>query len=88
MLCSSCPIAAGSVVKRRDVTPFGFGRPYSLVQLENQLRSARFPDPQRHLSPHLFQPPSLETNFWMKTGRDVGGGWAASSPTAMRGEAS
>ncbi|MEM1066250.1 MAG: methyltransferase domain-containing protein [Pseudomonadota bacterium] len=55
----------GGLWARRDVTPFGFGRPYSLVQLENQLRSHDF-DPQRHVAA-LFQPPSSK-RFWMKTG--------------------
>lgn len=50
---------------RRDATPFGFGRPYSLVQLENQLKSHDF-EPRRHMAA-LFQPPSKKP-FWMKTG--------------------
>lgn len=41
---------------RRDKTPFGFGRPYSLGQLEAQLRKHKFV-PLRHLSA-LFSPPS------------------------------
>ena len=41
---------------RRDVTPFGFGRPYSLGQLENQLRKHAFlPGYQMGA---LFSPPS------------------------------
>lgn len=50
---------------RRDRTPFGFGRPYSLGQLEAQLRSHDFV-PERHVAA-LFQPPS-DSNFWLKTG--------------------
>ncbi|MEL6517099.1 MAG: methyltransferase domain-containing protein [Pseudomonadota bacterium] len=55
----------GGLWARRDVTPFGFGRPYTLVQLENQLKSHDF-EPQRHMAA-LFQPPSTKP-FWMKTG--------------------
>lgn len=50
---------------RRDRTPFGFGRPYSLTQLEAQLRKAGF-SPERHVAA-LFQPPS-EKRFWLKAG--------------------
>lgn len=50
---------------RRDGTPFGFGRPYSRTQLENQLRLHSFL-PERHLAA-LFQPPS-HGGFWLKTG--------------------
>ncbi len=50
---------------RRDKTPFGFGRPYSLTQLENQLKSHGFV-PNRHVAA-LFQPPS-DRRFWLKTG--------------------
>ena len=49
---------------RRDRTPFGFGRPFSLSQLEAQLRAHSFV-PERHLGA-LFAPPS-ETRFWLKT---------------------
>lgn len=41
---------------RRDVTPFGFGKPYSFGQLENQLRKHAFL-PGRQVSA-LFSPPS------------------------------
>ncbi|MEM7439291.1 MAG: hypothetical protein AAF393_06805 [Pseudomonadota bacterium] len=41
---------------RRDVTPFGFGRPYSFGQLENQLRRHAFL-PGKQVSA-LFSPPS------------------------------
>lgn len=40
---------------RRDVTPFGFGRPYSLSQLEAQLKRHDFV-PERHAAA-LFAPP-------------------------------
>lgn len=51
---------------RRDATPFGFGRPYSVGQLETQLRQHNFM-PERHRSA-LYQPPS-QKRFWRKTGR-------------------
>lgn len=50
---------------RRDKTPFGFGRPYSLTQLENQLRTHGFV-PERHVAA-LFAPPS-QRKFWLRTG--------------------
>lgn len=49
---------------RNDRTPFGYGRPYSQSQLENQLKLHEFM-PERHLTT-LFQPPS-EKRFWRKT---------------------
>ncbi len=51
---------------RRDKTPFGFGRPYTLTQLEGQLRMIGL-TPVRHVAA-LFQPPA-ETPFWLKTGQ-------------------
>lgn len=51
---------------RRDGTPFGFGRPYSLGQLETQL-SAIGLSPKRHAAA-LFQPPR-STPFWLRTGK-------------------
>ena len=51
---------------RSDATPFGYGRPYSLGQLEAQLKAHDFV-PERH-SAVLYQPPSTR-RFWMKTGR-------------------
>lgn len=48
-----------------DRTPFGFGRPYSLGQLEAQLKDFDF-IPLGHAAA-LFQPPS-EQRFWMRTG--------------------
>lgn len=50
---------------RRETTPFGFGRPYTLLQLENQLKRHSFV-PERHRAA-LFQPPS-HARFWLKTG--------------------
>lgn len=49
---------------RRDATPFGFGRPYSLGQLEAML-SAIGLTPTRHIGA-LFHPPK-DTPFWLKT---------------------
>jgi len=46
---------------RRDVTPFGYGRPYSLRQLESQLQQHRFL-PLQHASA-LFSPPSHRPFF-------------------------
>jgi len=51
---------------RSDKTPFGFGRPYSLWQLESQLKRHGF-TPERHRGA-LFQPPS-EKRFWLRLGR-------------------
>lgn len=60
---------------RRDATPFGYGRPYSLGQLEAQLRRHGFM-PERHMAA-LYSPPSSR-RFWMrsapmweKTGRRI-----------------
>jgi SAM-dependent methyltransferase len=50
---------------RSDATPFGFGRPYSVGQLEAQLRGHGFAI-ERHTTA-LFQPPSRK-RFWLKTG--------------------
>ncbi|MEQ5869688.1 methyltransferase domain-containing protein [Sagittula sp. NFXS13] len=49
---------------RADWTPFGYGRPYSIGQLETQLKKHDFV-PERALSV-LYQPPSGR-RFWMKT---------------------
>ncbi len=49
---------------RRDATPFGFGRPYSLGQLEAQLRRHALA-PERHMAA-LFSPPS-DKRFWLKS---------------------
>jgi len=48
---------------RRDGTPFGYGRPYSLKQLETQLKRHNF-TVERRVSA-LFAPPSAHP-FWMK----------------------
>lgn len=50
---------------RSDKTPFGFGRPYTLGQLEAQLRAHQFV-PEFHCST-LYQPPSSK-RFWLKSG--------------------
>ncbi len=49
---------------RRDGTPFGFGRPYSMSQLESQLKHHAF-TPERSQST-LFAPPSNK-RFWLRT---------------------
>ena len=49
---------------RRETTPFGFGRPYSLSQLEAQAKAAGFV-PERHYAA-LFGPPS-EANVWLRS---------------------
>lgn len=48
---------------RRDVTPFGSGRPYSLGQMEVQLKKHKFVA-ERHAAA-LFTPPSQQ-RFWLK----------------------
>jgi SAM-dependent methyltransferase len=49
---------------RSDGTPFGYGRPYSLGQLEAELRKHKF-FTERHMST-LYQPPSHK-RAWRKT---------------------
>lgn len=49
---------------RRDATPFGFGRPYSMSQLEAQLKRHGF-TPERSMAA-LFGPPS-QSRFWLRT---------------------
>jgi SAM-dependent methyltransferase len=49
---------------RRDKTPFGFGRPSTLSQLEAQLKRHDF-IPERHATA-LFAPPS-ERRFWTRS---------------------
>lgn len=49
---------------RSDRTPFGYGRPYSLSQLDAQLRRHRFAT-ERSLST-LYQPPSHK-RFWRRS---------------------
>ncbi|SFR10281.1 class I SAM-dependent methyltransferase [Poseidonocella sedimentorum] len=48
----------------RDETPFGFGRPYSLGQLETQLRDHAFITESAGAA--LYQPPSSR-RFWRRT---------------------
>jgi hypothetical protein len=54
----------GGLWSRSDRTPFGFGRPYTLSQLETQLKKHQFA-PDRHVTA-LYQPPS-KRRFWRKT---------------------
>jgi SAM-dependent methyltransferase len=49
---------------RREGTPFGFGRPYSINQLEAQLKRHGF-TPERSQSA-LFGPPA-QSRFWLRT---------------------
>ncbi|MBF9034140.1 methyltransferase domain-containing protein [Rhodobacterales bacterium HKCCE2091] len=49
---------------RRDATPFGFGRPYSLGQIEAQLKRHDFV-PERHAAA-LYAPPSHQ-KFWLRS---------------------
>ena len=49
---------------RSDATPFGYGRPYTLSQLESQLRKHRFVT-ERTMST-LYQPPSAR-KIWRKS---------------------
>ncbi|MEE9452938.1 MAG: methyltransferase domain-containing protein [Paracoccaceae bacterium] len=51
---------------RSEATPFGYGRPYSLSQLETQLRKHRF-QPERHVSA-LYGAPS-QKRYWLKSAR-------------------
>ncbi len=48
---------------RRETTPFGHGRPYSVSQLEARLREHQL-EPVRH-SAALYAPPS-ERRFWLR----------------------
>lgn len=50
---------------RRDTTPFGYGRPYSLSQIEGQLRRHGL-EPCDHWAA-LFQPPT-HRRFWLRAG--------------------
>ena len=49
---------------RREGTPFGYGRPYSLGQMEVLLRRHAF-IPEQHMAA-LYAPPS-EKRFWLRT---------------------
>lgn len=48
----------------RDATPFGFGRPYTLAQLETQLSRHSFAPESHHAA--LFALPS-QRKFWLKS---------------------
>lgn len=68
---------------RSDQTPFGYGKPYTLGQLESQLKQHQFL-PERH-GAALFQPPS-KRRFWLKAGplcENIG----RSMPSAIAGGA-
>ncbi|KZZ63485.1 class I SAM-dependent methyltransferase [Sulfitobacter sp. HI0129] len=54
----------GGFWARRDITPFGYGRPYSPGQLETQLRRHQFL-PERQMGA-LYQMPS-QGRVWMKS---------------------
>ena len=66
---------------RRDVTPFGYGRPYSLGQLEALARRHRFA-PERHVGA-LYAPPS-HRRFWLQTAHALGAARPALRPAARR----
>lgn len=51
---------------RRDATPFGYGRPYSIGQLETALKRHRF-QPESHRMA-LYAPPS-QRRFWLKSSK-------------------
>ncbi|MEE2774874.1 MAG: methyltransferase domain-containing protein [Pseudomonadota bacterium] len=51
---------------RNDFTPFGYGRPYTIAQVERQLIENRFTI-ERHFAA-LYAPPS-EKLFWLKSGK-------------------
>lgn len=54
----------GGMWARRDITPFGYGRPYSVGQLESLLK--RHDLAPRHHSGALYMPPR-GSKFWLKT---------------------
>ncbi|MCB1338932.1 MAG: hypothetical protein KDK10_16250 [Maritimibacter sp.] len=66
---------------RSDATPFGFGRPYTVGQLEGQLRYHGFVI--EHHAAVLYQPPSAK-RFWLKTGR-AWEGFGRSMPFGLAG---
>lgn len=49
---------------QRDVTPFGYGRPYSVGQLESYLRLHRFQSESHRMA--LYSPPSSK-RFWLRS---------------------
>ncbi|CUH69289.1 MAG: methyltransferase domain-containing protein [Pseudomonadota bacterium] len=56
----------GGMWSRSDRTPFGYGRPYTLSQLEAQLKYHQFSIERHEFG--LYQPPS-QRRFWRKTGQ-------------------
>ena len=73
----------GGLWSRSDRTPFGYGRPYTLGQIESQLKAHNFL-PERH-SAALYQLPSSR-RFWLKAAPlfERFGAWL---PTMMAGGA-
>jgi len=55
---------------RSDRTPFGYGQPYSVGQLESQLRSHKFLV-ERHMSAMFF--PASHKPFWLRVARYLEG---------------
>ncbi|MBD0864489.1 MAG: methyltransferase domain-containing protein [Rhodobacteraceae bacterium] len=66
---------------RSDRTPFGYGRPYTLGQLEIQVRKHRFMPERHHTALHLL--PS-KRRFWLKSGSMIER-LGAFSPTSWSG---
>lgn len=66
----------GGIWARRDITPFGYGRPYSVGQLETYLRRHKFQYESHRMA--LYAPPSNKkfwlksAPFWEKRGRAMG----------------
>lgn len=56
----------GGLWSRSDLTPFGYGRPYTHHQLETQLRKHGFVTERSGAA--LYQPPSSR-KFWLKSGK-------------------
>lgn len=70
---------------RRDATPFGYGRPYSLGQLERTLADAQFSADRSTAA--LYQPPS-QARFWLRLGPTLesvgqGLGWSRLAGVVM-----
>lgn len=68
---------------RNDKTPFGFGHPYTLSQLESQLRKHNF-QPENH-GAALYQPPSGR-RFWRQAA-DICEKIGRKAPTVIAGGA-
>ncbi len=66
---------------RSDRTPFGYGRPYTLGQLETQLKQHQFL-PERHAAA-LYRPPS-QKRFWLRSGAFLEG-MGRRLPTVLAG---